>query len=172
MAQEFAPSRSQRRVLKRWPDDARVEVDNVGWSEEKLALFNKHKVGRGLANPEEPEMSAVGYMSWLVQSCFETIEMRYYIGERLIGVGIVDVGLHASSSVYFYFDPDPEVARLSPGVYSVLQEVRIAQETGRRYHYLGLWVGDCRQLNYKTDYAPHELLIEGDWRRQGDGGKG
>jgi arginine-tRNA-protein transferase len=165
LVDEFAPSRSQRRVLSRWPADGRVEIDVATYSDEKLALFNKHKLARGLADPDEPEMSAIGYMSWLVQSCFDTVEMRYYLGKRLVGVGVVDLGARSASSVYFYFDPDPEVARLSPGVYSVLQEIELCRRTGRSHHYLGLWVRDCRQLAYKADYGPHELLVDGDWRR-------
>lgn len=163
---DFQPTKSQRRTLARWPADGRIEIDNVSFSDEKLALFNRHKQQRGLADEGDEPMDALSYMTWLVQSCFETIEMRYYLGDRLVGVGILDLGAEAVSSVYFYFDPDPEVARLSPGTYSVLQEIELCRQTGRRYHYLGLWVRDCRQLNYKTNFGPHELLLEGDWRRQ------
>lgn len=167
---DFEPSRSQRRVLSRWPEEGRVEVDHASYSDEKLELFIKHKTARGLSDPDEVDMTPTGYMSWLVQSCFETAEMRYYLGDRLIGVGIIDVGALAMSSVYFYFDPDPEIARLSPGVYSVLQEIALAQRTHRRYHYLGLWVGACPQLAYKANYHPHEILVDGDWRRVDKGG--
>jgi arginine-tRNA-protein transferase len=77
-------------------------------------------------------------------------------------VGIVDLGRESLSSVYFYFDPDR--ADLSPGVFSVLQEVELCRRTGRKYLYLGLFVKDCRHLAYKADYEPHERLIGGAWR--------
>jgi arginine-tRNA-protein transferase len=96
------------------------------------------------------------------------MEMRYYYEDRLIGVGIVDLGERAMSSVYFYFDPDPEFGRLSPGVYSVLQEIELCRRTGREFLYLGLYVGDCDHLNYKAQYRPHERLFDGAWRRVDD----
>lgn len=162
---EFKPSRSQRRVLARWADEGRVEVGRAAWDPEKLSLFNRHKFERELADGEDEPMTPLGYVSWLVQSCFHTMEMRYYLGDRLVGVGVVDLGRSAASSVYFYFDPDPDVARYSPGVYSVLREIELCRDSGREHLYLGLHVEECRHLAYKTDYRPHELLVDGDWRR-------
>jgi arginine-tRNA-protein transferase len=81
-------------------------------------------------------------------------------------VGIVDLGKTAASSVYFYFDPSPEVSRLSPGVYSVLNEIVWCRQTGREHLYLGLYVSGCDRLDYKADYNPHERLVDGDWRLQ------
>ncbi|TNE90237.1 MAG: arginyltransferase [Deltaproteobacteria bacterium] len=161
---DFRPSKSQRRVARRLAD-LRVEIGPPTYTDEKLALFNRHKRERGLHDTDEPEMTPVGYVGWLVHSCMSTMEMSYYRGDQLVGVGILDVGRHSASSVYFYFDPDPDFARLSPGVFSVLQEIAFCQETGRDYLYLGLWVRDCPQLAYKADYAPHERLEDGDWRR-------
>lgn len=160
----FQPSRSQRRVLKRWGEDWRIEVGRATFGPDKLELFNRHKEARGLASDDDSPMTPLGYVSWLVQSCFHTIEMRYFYQERLVGVGILDLGRTAASSVYFYFDPDPELARLSPGVFSVLQEIELCRRTGREHLYLGLYVKDCRHLAYKADYYPHERLWDGDWR--------
>ena len=110
-------------------------------------------------------MDVMGYVGWLMRSCFQTMEMRYYLDDRLIGVGICDVGRRAMSSVYFYFDPSPEIAKLSPGVFSVLKEIELCRRTDRPHHYLGLFVGDCSQLNYKAAYRPHERRIKGKWCR-------
>lgn len=162
---EFEPTRSQRRVLRRWPDDSHVEIGPPTLTEDKLILFNRHKRDRGLADPDDDPMSGAGYLGWLVHSCFDTVEMRYYIGRRLAGVGIVDLGREAASSVYFYFDPSKEIARLSPGVYSVLQEIEFCRRTGRDHLYLGLYVKGCGQLDYKARYKPHERLVDGAWRR-------
>lgn len=164
----FEPSRSQRRVARRWDrlgDRLRIEVDRASWTDEKLDLFNRHKRERGLAEEGEEPMDAYGYVGWLLDSCMETVEMRYLIDDTLVAVGILDLGRTASSSVYFYFDPRPEVARLSPGVYSTLREVAYARQTGRIHHYLGLWVERAPKLSYKADFAPHERLIDGAWRR-------
>jgi arginine-tRNA-protein transferase len=162
---DFAPTRSQRRVLRRWGDRYRVEVGRATFSTEKLELFNRHKRGRGLVGDDDLPMTPLGYVSWLVQTCFHTIEMRYFYLDKLVGVGVVDLGRVSASSVYFYFDPDDAFARLSPGVFSVLKEVELCRRTGRDYLYLGLYVRDCRHLSYKSDYHPHEMLRDGHWRR-------
>jgi leucyl-tRNA---protein transferase len=158
----FEPSRSQRRVARRWEGRSRVEVGPTTLSPDKLALFNRHKAERGLVAEEDGEMSPLGYASWLVQSCVLTVEMRYWYDDQLVGVGILDLGRRAASSVYFYFDPDHDA--LSPGVFSVLQEVELCRRTGRDHLYLGLYVEDCRHLSYKASYRPHERRVDGIWR--------
>ena len=166
----FKPSKSQRRVLRRWQDpEVRIEVGPATYSEEKLALFNRHKATRGLQR-SDAAMTPAGYVGWLVYSCFATLEMRYLWGDRLVGVGVLDVGRSAMSSVYFYFDP--EVSDLSPGVFSVLQELELCRRTGRDHLYLGLYVEDCRHLAYKADYGPHERLVGGEWRPRARGRSG
>lgn len=165
---ELRPSRSQRRVLKRWQalgDRLSIQVARPTWSEEKLDLFRRHKRERGLATEDDEPMDGRSYAGWLIHSCVRTAEMIYRLDGRIIAVGILDLGATASSSVYFYFDPDPEISRLSPGVFSVFQEAAFCRRSGRRHHYLGLWVRDCPSLAYKANYFPHERLEDGDWRR-------
>lgn len=158
----FKPSKSQRRVANKWRKHGRVELGPVAFDDAKLELFNRHKMERGLTDDEEG-MDPLGYIGWLVHSCMLTVEMRYFYDEELVGVGIVDLGKEAASSVYFYFDPDK--SDLSPGTYSALEEVAFCQRTGRSHLYLGLYVEDCRHLSYKARFHPHERLHDGDWRR-------
>lgn len=161
----FERSRSQQRVLRR-NEDVRVVVGPVVFSEDRLVLFNRHKRERGLARQEQDTMQA-GYEGWFVQSCVRTVEMRYLVGERMVGVGIIDLGARDSSSVYFYFDPDE--SRRSLGTFSTLIEIEWLRQRGGRFHYLGLYVEDCRHLVYKASFAPHQRLIDGAWRDFGPG---
>ena len=157
-------SKSQRRVRNRAEGRITVEVGRVSFSDEKLALFAKHKEQRGLST--EDELAVIcerTYTQWLIQSCMLTLEMRYYLEGRLIAVGVLDVGARSLSSVYFYFDPSPEVSKLSLGTYSVLCELDLARRTGRDHLYLGLYVEDCRHLVYKGTFYPHERLVGGEW---------
>lgn len=159
----FRPTRSQRRVWKR-NGDVSVETGPATFSEEKLALYNRHKAERGLAR-NETEMTRRGYEGWFVHSCTRTIEMRYRVGGRLVGVGILDMGEQDTSSVYFFFDPDE--GRRSLGVFSVMVEIAWLRAQGGRYHYLGLYVDDCRHLLYKAAYRPHERRVGALWTRVG-----
>lgn len=163
---QLTPTRSQRRALRRWEGlPWRIEVETPSVTAPKLALFHEHKQQRRLTNPDEPTLPPGEYEAWLVDSCLETIEMRYYLADRMIGLSIVDLGARSASSVYFYFDPAPDIARLSPGVFSIFQEVELCRRTGRRWLYLGLYAKGSPHLAYKADYYPHERRIEGEWRR-------
>ena len=44
----FKPTKSQRRVLKRWPEGSRIVVGPPTVTDEKLALYNRHKNERSL----------------------------------------------------------------------------------------------------------------------------
>lgn len=157
----FRPRKSQKRVWKR-NRDVRIETGPATFTPEKLALYNRHKLERGLSRNEQP-MTRRGYEGWFVQSCTRTIEMRYLVGDKLLGVGILDVGERDTSSVYFYFDPDEH--KRSLGTFSVMMEVAWLRSQGGRYHYLGLFVEDCQHLLYKANFHPHERRVGDDWRR-------
>lgn len=165
-ATTFSPSRSQRRVWRRNQDLA-VEVGPARLTDEKLALFNRHKMERGLSRDGAP-MSAESYTNWFVRTCTTTVEMLYRAGERLIGVGIVDLGARDSSSVYFFFDPDASDRSL--GTFSVLFETLWLRSNGGRYHYLGLYAEGSPHIAYKARFFPHERRIDGVWQPFARGG--
>lgn len=158
---DFEPSRDQRRASNRCRD-VRVVIGTPGVSPERVALFNRHRVERGLdqgTDAEDPQTYRQGF----VRSCAPTVEMSYRLGDRLVGVGLVDVGAVALSSVYFYWDPDE--ARRGLGTWSVLQEVALARRLGCRFLYLGFFVEGCLPMTYKARYRPHERLVDGVWRQ-------
>jgi len=146
--------------------DIVVEVAPATFTDEKLDLYNRHKLERGLSLSGQA-MTQRGYEGWFLRSCTQTVEMRYRLGDRLVALGIVDLGDRDSSSVYYFFDPD--LSDRSLGVYSVLVEVAWMRRRGGRFHYLGLYVDGCRHLAYKGSYHPHERRIGGCWTRQEKG---
>jgi arginine-tRNA-protein transferase len=83
-------------------------------------------------------------------------EGRYFDGDRLVGIGLVDWLPGSLSSVYFYHDP--AWRKLAPGVFSVLQQIEFCRTLGLPYLYLGYWIAECPSMAYKNQYRPHELL--------------
>lgn len=156
----FAPTRSQRKVLRR-NADVTVELGPAQADEQRVALYNKHKAMRGL-DRGEGGLDVATYARHYVDSCTHTAEVRYLVDGQLIGVSILDLGQRAASSVYHYFDP--EHSRRSLGVFSACREIALCQELGLDWYYLGLWVQDCPSLSYKSQYMPHERLIDGRWQ--------
>ena len=158
---EFSLSRSQRRVWKK-NQDLQIYSGYPVVDKTHLDLFNRHKLERGLSDRPTSESH---YKNWLAVTCTRTVEMRYVLDGRLIGVGILDLGRRDASSVYFYFEPTLE--KRSLGVFSVLAEIEWLRSQGYRYYYLGLYVRDCAQLSYKARYKPHERLEGERWVRYG-----
>jgi leucyl-tRNA---protein transferase len=162
LVSDFVPGRTQRRVLRRADRVIAVELGPPETTREKIALYNLHKQGRGLMRDDGP-LGPAGYEAFLVDTCCDTFEMRYRIEGRLVGVAVVDHGLDSLSAVYSYYDPRCEP--LSPGVFSILQQIELCRAWQLRYLYLGLYVEQCSRLVYKGQYLPHERLIDGQWRR-------
>jgi len=158
----FVPSRVQKRIFRRGEVAFQTEIGVPCMTPERLALYNRHKTERGLVITDEL-LDSVGYKHFLVDTCTDTIELTYRQGGRLVAVAVADRGADALSAVYTFFDPD--YGRLSPGVYSILKQIALCRDWGLRYLYLGLYVADCRALNYKASYLPHERRIGGVWQR-------
>ena len=160
----FAPSGDQRRALKK-NHDLRLEVGTPTFTDEKLALYQRF-VSERYPGKELP--TAEEFEQFLVSNLGHTLEFRYTLEGKLVGVGVVDVVPEAASSVYFYFDPAH--AQRSLGTYSALQEIAFCRDTGRRWLHLGYWVKDCKAMTYKSRFRPHQLLsrrrgwiAEADW---------
>lgn len=164
----FTPSRSQKRALARGRRELRVEVGLPVADDERVALYERHKNLRDLRGADGAVMTLKGYQRFLVDSCCDVFEMRYLLDGRLVGVAVVDVGEHSLSAVYCYFDP--ELPKLSIGTYSILEQVELCRRRGRRWLYLGLFIGDNAHMRYKARFLPHERRVGGAWRRYERGG--
>jgi arginyl-tRNA--protein-N-Asp/Glu arginylyltransferase len=158
----FTPSRTQRRILRRGDAALQTEIGRPTLTREKVALYNRHKIERGLLVGADL-LDADGYEQFLIDSCTDTVELTYRRNGRLVGVAVCDRAADALSAVYCFYDPG--AARLSPGTYSILKQVELCRTWNHRFLYLGLYVADCKSMRYKAAYVPHERLIGGVWQR-------
>ena len=154
----FRPSRSMRRVWKR-NGDVRVAFGDCTASEAKRDLFARYldaqHDGTMSGEPEE-------FNQFLYDSPVPTMEICYYLGNRLVGVSLADVCPGALSSVYMFFDPDE--AHRSLGTYSILWEINHCRSKGMAYYYLGYWVPGSKTMDYKARFQPGEILdATGQW---------
>ena len=123
LVDEFSLSRTQRRIWKRGQRMFRVKITAPTFDAPHVDLFNLHRRERELA-VREGSLDAAGYRNWLVQSCCETVELRYLLEDALVAVAIVDIGATATSAVYTYFDPAH--AQLSPASSEVTKPQLVA----------------------------------------------
>ncbi len=167
LAEQFAPSKSQRRAARACSRLRRV-VGKPRIDEARLALYAKWHAGRESARGwESNEQSRERYSLEFAFPHPCAREAAFYddgaLGDdgrpgRLVGIGLFDVTPRALSAAFFFHDPD--YARLSLGTANVLSLIEDARQSGRPHVYLGYRVEGCASLRYKAAFRPHELLRE------------
>lgn len=159
---EFRPSRSQRKAWNR-NQDVELELGEPECTDEKWEVYVAY-----LRQQHDKQMSGEReeFENFLYTTCTDTIEMVYRVEGRFVGAGILDVAPQCLSSVYFYFDPTE--ARRSLGVFSALCEIEACRRLNLPWWYIGFFIRDCEQMNYKANYRPYELLRNGKWQRAGE----
>ncbi len=161
LVDQFKPSKSQRRIWRK-NNDVRFEIGEPTYSPRHLEIFDAyHRDMQRRRGWDYHCIDAEMYMELFLTGTFPFArEFRYYLGDKLVGVGLVDVTDRCSSSVYFYHDPDWRVR--GPGVYSILAELQNAGRLGLTHHFLGYWIAECHSMAYKSRYRPHEVIQLGD----------
>jgi len=160
----FAPSRSQRRVLKR-NDQVQREATTPWASEDQFALFRSYLSSRhsdgGMA-----DMDVYEYAAMVEETPVRSRIVEYYenrpTGRTLIGVCLTDVLSDGLSMVYSFFDP--ALDQRSMGTYLILDHIDIARSAGLDYVYLGYWVPGSRKMDYKARFKPLEIFRGGSWQ--------
>ena len=151
----FKPSRSQKRVWKK-NQNITVTTQPVSFDQESFELYARYSQWKHGSPATE-----ASYQDFLVKSAIDTMMMKYYLDQRLAGIGWVDILPRSLSSVYYAFHPD--FAKRSLGVYSILKEIELAKLLDKPILHLGFWVNNCSSMDYKQHYQPFELLINGRW---------
>lgn len=154
---DFKPSKSQRRAIRR-NESIRWRVQPPTVTKAHIDLFNAYHRDMAIRKGwSHTSITRAGYhYMFLAGDSGFAREFLYFDDDRLVGVGMVDLVPRASSSVYFFHDPNWRPK--APGVFSLLMELEFAREMKRDFHYLGFWIRDCPSMAYKADYRPHQLL--------------
>lgn len=140
------------------------------FEEETFNLYKKYQVNVHKDKPEEVTES--GFKSFLVNSPliykdngseykYGSYHQKYYIDNKLVAVGVIDILPKCLSSVYFMYDTD--YSFLSLGVFSALQEISFSLILNKtlqdlKYYYLGFYIHSCPKMIYKAQYYPSDLL--------------
>jgi arginine-tRNA-protein transferase len=157
----FRPNQSQRRAWKRNEGKVTIRIGSPASSPEKLDLFARfHQHGhetKGWPQENDPDLDL------FLLNPFQTEEWCYYVGERLVAVGYVDVPSEALSAIYFFHDPEDHQRSL--GTFNILKIIEAARERALSHVYLGYDVAGCRSLQYKARFRPNEVLeSDGAWK--------
>lgn len=152
-------SRSEKRVIKK---NAHIKtvIQRPSMTREHLELFQSyHDYMHQRRSWEKQPITPRNYYGSFVHGFNQFgYEVLYFDGNRLIGVDLIDILPSGISAIYFYYDPD--YAHLSPGKYSLLKQIMLAQKYDLRWIYLGYYVNGCQSLEYKREYTP-QLQLRG-----------
>lgn len=165
---DFAPSKSQKRVLKRNAFLSR-SASSPWATEAQYTLFrdyldSRHATG-GMADMDLFEFAAMVEETPIRTRLIEyrdaesqTLDDPY---EGLRAVCLTDVLDDGVSMVYSFFDP--ELMRNSLGTYLILDHIEIARSLGLPYVYLGYWVPGSEKMGYKAKFKGVEVYQAGQW---------
>ncbi|TWU43869.1 arginyl-tRNA-protein transferase [Novipirellula aureliae] len=157
---DFRLTKSLRRVMQRGDRDLVCCLNAPSGDEQRLKMFNEHRLQRGLGQRDEP-IDASEYLSFLCDTCCDTLELSIYRDGNLVAISVFDVGRESTSAVYTHFDPSE--SRFSLGTYAVLKQVEWARKSGRQFVYLGMYVAVNPHLNYKARFKPQQRLLDDVW---------
>jgi leucyl-tRNA---protein transferase len=150
----FAPSRSQRRVLKRNLDVGVVVRDAIIDSE-KEDLFLRHRQRFKQNVPD----SIHDFMSEIPATVpCRNQEICVYDGDRLLAASFLDIGEDSTSAVYAAFEPRESDRSL--GIFTMLCAIGHTQALGCRYYYPGYAYREPSVYDYKKRFSGLEAL---DW---------
>lgn len=156
----FKPSRNQRRCEHK-NLTTRTRIKPAVFNQQHYDMYLRYQQHRHRSS-SMAESSPEDYMNFLTCEWSDTLFIEFWIEQRLAAVAIVDRLDNALSAVYTFFDP--EYSTYSPGVFSVLWQIKQAQRWRLDYIYLGFWIEACRKMSYKTQYRPIQGFLDGMWK--------
>ena len=166
---DFVASRSQKRVIKR-NDDLTRTATSPWATEDQYDLFRTYLDSRH-ADGGMADMDIFEFAAMIEETPIRSRVIEYTVKDadsarELTAVCLTDVLDDGLSMVYSFYDP--ERAQTSLGTYVILDHIRIAQEAGLPFVYLGYWVPGSPKMGYKANFSGLEIYKGGHWQKIGN----
>lgn len=168
VAGEFAPSGTQKRLLKR-NGDLVATVCRPWSTSEQFDLLQRYLAVR---HPEGgmTAMDEVDFADMVEHTPVTSYVIEYrepssdgITPGRLVGACLTDRQCDGLSMIYSFYDPHHD--RQGLGTYIILDHIARAEDMGLTYVYLGYWVEGAPRMQYKVRFRPMEKLGRAGWER-------
>lgn len=171
MVESFNWSASFLRVMKKNKNIVSKMVPAVATSEH-YSLFAEYIDARHFDGGMS-DMTVLDFSLMVDDSAVDTRLIEYRIRKplaletedknqgELVGVALVDVLKDGLSMIYSFFNPN--LSRLSPGTFMILDHIKVARKMGLSYVYLGFWVENSEKMAYKSRFLPQQRLGKNGW---------
>ncbi|XP_057667012.1 arginyl-tRNA--protein transferase 1 isoform X1 [Diorhabda carinulata] len=153
-----------------------TSVPNSTWKASEDIEFQLYKKYQMVIHNDPPsKLSLDGFDRFLVKSPLKpkqfpegidgpgygSFHQQYWINDRLIAVGVIDILPRCVSSVYFFYDPD--YRSLTLGTYGSLREVQLTRYLQKNLphlssYYMGFYIHSCPKMRYKGKLTPSYLV--------------
>jgi arginine-tRNA-protein transferase len=155
----FVPNAGQRRILRK-NAHIRAELHPPFATAAHVELFNLYHrfMSQHRGWPRHQTNLKSYYSDFLAGGGSTGRQWLYFDGDKLIGVALMDEVPDAISLVYCYYHPDWRA--LSPGTFSILNQLLYAKASHLPYAYLGYWIEASQSMRYKGHFYPREILRE------------
>ena len=155
--EKFKYGKSKRKTINR-NEETKILIRDPSVTQERLDLYNRyHAYKVKLDGWPHHDMSMKEYYDNYVAGAHDFgKELLYYIDDKLVCVDLIDILDDGISSIYCYYDPN--YPRNSLGTYSLLYQVKLAENLRLNWVYLGYWVKGCDAFVYKESFQPLEIL--------------
>lgn len=161
-AHDFQMNSVQKKAWKR-NQDLRMQIMPTHQASQIHYELYERYINERHADGDMYPPSLDQFEKFLVHSCTESFFIELWKDDQLICVSTSDKMDDGLSAVYTFFDPNE--SRRSLGVFAILKQLEYVKTLNLDYLYLGYWVPHSQKMNYKSQYIPLELLLDGQWRR-------
>ncbi|WP_206485786.1 arginyltransferase [Thalassotalea sp. G2M2-11] len=158
LVQEFLPSRSQKRLLKK---NHQLTITTQDKCQDYYYPLYEQYINHVHRDGSMYPANFTQYINFIECQLTEQLFIEVWDKQQLISVAVTDVLDNALSAVYTFYHPDYRTKGI--GVFSILNQITIAKKMAKDFLYLGYQIDQCQKMNYKNRFFPHQILTKNTW---------
>ncbi|MFT4746734.1 MAG: arginyl-tRNA--protein-N-Asp/Glu arginylyltransferase [Congregibacter sp.] len=155
----FAPSKSQKRTVKR-NQDLTIRISHSD-KPEYYPLYESY-INQRHADGSMYPATLEQYQGFVLSPWNNALFIELHTNDELIGVAVTDKLVSSLSALYTFFKPEEQQRSL--GNFAILQQIELAKSLNKPFLYLGYQIDACQKMSYKQNFLPHERFFDDKWQ--------